>query len=193
MIIWRYWKMTRNEKLLQILYSDTITSSRRPIKSGYDENEISNLISKYTNELKSCTTGEEVQDVVHDFYYDENVSKYVASIRTRSGKPINSFFTTNNPSEIEYTTDWDVTTRRCKVQNLYKLIRFQLNIPYAVQSSRRLIKSDVIIKFEYKDKKYGNPNVKYTQTSIYPSVNEFKKIMDENNIEFRIIRVTPLK
>lgn len=62
-----------------------------------------------------------------------------------------------------------------------------------LQSSRRPIKSDVIIKFEYKDKKYGNPNVKYTQTAIYPSVNEFKKIMDENNTEFKIIRVTPLK
>lgn len=66
---------------------------------------------------------------------------------------------------------------------------------YAIDlsQSRRPIKSDVIIKFEYKDKKYGNPNVKYTQTAIYPSVNEFKKIMDENNTEFKIIRVTPLK
>lgn len=61
------------------------------------------------------------------------------------------------------------------------------------RSSRRPIKSDVIIKFEYKDKKHGNPNAKYTQTAIYPSVNEFKKIMDKNNTEFKIIRVIPLK
>lgn len=129
---------------------------------------------------------------------------------TRNEKSLQALFSGfydpyRDPYEDDYMSPkfYDVITKDGKIvkEHLYYNSAYEIfktnpghyDIVEEITNSRRPIKSDVIIKFEYKDKKYGNPNAKYTQTAIYPSVNEFKKIMDKNNIEFKIIRVTPLK
>lgn len=86
------------------------------------------IAQNYNNELKACRTVEEVHQLVKEFWNDEEACDAgVCDLRTKRGhKPINNFFATFNPKKIEYICNSDVYTRRCKIENLWKSVQFEI-------------------------------------------------------------------
>ena len=91
--------------------------------------EKANEIAKnYNDELKTCKTVEEVHSLIRKFWNDANACDAgVCDLRTKKGyKPINNFFATHDPNKIEYICDSDVWVRCCKIENLYKFVKFEI-------------------------------------------------------------------
>ncbi len=79
------------------------------------------LENKYNELLKGCKTVDEVHALRREF---ENSCAF-PEIRTKKGDfVVNNFFGTINPKKIEYICDSDVYVRCCKIENLWKSVRF---------------------------------------------------------------------
>lgn len=102
------------------------------IGETYDEalQKAAELMRYYNGKLKTCETSEDVINLYKEYWDDPEVSGGVPSIRTIKGfKPINNFFRTREPDVVEYICDSDALVRKCKVQNLYRFVKFNINVP----------------------------------------------------------------
>ena len=80
-----------------------------------------NIELKYNVLLKNCKTVDDVKNLVKDF----ESSVVFPEIRTKKGNfVVNNFFNARNPAKIEYICDSDVYTRCCKIENLWKSVKF---------------------------------------------------------------------
>lgn len=82
----------------------------------------------YNDRLRACKTVEDVHKLVKEFWNDEKACDAGhCDLRTKNGhKPINNFFSTYNPKKIEYICDSDDWTRCCKIENLYRFVKFEI-------------------------------------------------------------------